>query len=110
MDLLSLGFSCLFPGSRRVIGNRFYAFLVNWLSALAGETSSGWNHPILCRPGASASSADFNPARVDRLFSFAAGEICLGINPAFGCEISALFGGLGIADDHQLSFRITLQT
>ena len=93
-----------------MIRNRFYPVLVHRLRAFAGKTSPGRNHPILCRPGASASSADFNPAGVDRLFSLAAGEICLGINPAFGCEISALFGGLGIADDHQLSFRITLQT
>ena len=93
-----------------MIGNRFYAFLVNWLSALAGETSSGWNHPILCRPGASASSAYFDAAGVDRLFSFTAGEIRLGIDAAFGSQIPALFRGLGIADDYQLSFRITLQT
>ena len=110
MDLLSLGFSGLLPGSCRMIRNRFYTVLVNRLSALAGKASSGWNHPILCRPGASASSSYFNAAGIDRLFCFTAGEIRLGINPAFGSQIPALLRGLGIADDHQLGFRITLQT
>src|SRR4029077_19399350 len=96
--LLSLRLSRLFLRSGGVIGNRFYAVLVDWLRALAGKTGAGRNYPTPFRPGTSASSANLYTAGINRLFGFAAREIRFGIDPAFGGQVLTLFRRFSIAD------------
>src|SRR5579871_953471 len=100
-----------FLGRRlRVIRDRLDRVFVHRSRAFAGEAGAGRNDPEVGRLGATIARAALDAAGVNSLLGFAAREIRLGIDGAFGREVLAFFGRIGVAHDDQLGVGIVLQT